>query len=457
MSALQRSRVLAALLVTLAVLPAGVAVVDAHAPPTPVCPVCDERLEAAGDRTATYVDVEHSNVTVRVDRDGDARVRSNVTLTDASARRLGNDSDAMRAVVDESFASNPSLWGERLRNVSATLDGSVLVVTYDVPGVARSTRAGGRLVTAFAQVDADYGVNADRFAVYGPSTWSVANRPHTGSVDAAADRESVVWRGDAHEEDRGHLGARTYVAFAPDRAASVGALAAIALDATATHLTHAAVFGAFAAFAVGVVLAGCVAFGDDAYDGDRAVRGLAWGGLTGCVSIPASAVLNGDPLLGTGWFGVIGPFLGIAGFALLLRETRPVESVRQALAFLAATVGTGTVVAVVASGGLVATVALLAAAGVGGAYLLGLVQTGSAKRRVWAGAVVVAAAATLPITPIPLGMGRVFALLFLGFVVVTGMPFAFSAYRAGVATTPSAQSRDTEAGVDAPVADESAK
>lgn len=216
-------------LVLAAVMPA---VVPASSPPQPLCSVCDDSFERAGEEHGLNASITHSTVTVRIRDDGTGLWTVRNRLENQSvADRLQDDSALrdriLRTALGENYRKPNS---DRLSNVSASVRNRTVVVTFAYEAFADRVGRGVLLIEYFHTTDRrSYGLVADRFSVVGPDGSQVLKRPAEGwdedtRVTVNSDRTdgasagNVTWATRAEEGDRYYVDAyveETYVAFAP--------------------------------------------------------------------------------------------------------------------------------------------------------------------------------------------------------------------------------------------------
>jgi hypothetical protein len=133
-----RPRALPLLVALLLCVTAAVAVpaVDARAPPTPVCGVCDlDRTTPGGESVVAG----ESELTVTIHENGSTTWRARADLVAGADALAGNDTlrDAVAAEAADDGIADP-------RGVTARLDGRTLVVEYRNPSAAE--RSAGTVV-----------------------------------------------------------------------------------------------------------------------------------------------------------------------------------------------------------------------------------------------------------------------------------------------------------------------
>lgn len=211
-----KQHVLLALLVVSAVVPA---VAPASSPPKPLCSVCDDGFERAAADAGLEATVARSTVEADVRENGSARWTIRNRLANASsAERLRTDSELLDRVVRTALGDGyrkPD--SARISDLSARVEGNVVVVTFAYSSFAESA-VGGVLVIDYFHSGGDrraYGLDADEFTVVGPEGSVVVNDPATGEVREGQDRDGrVTWEtfDDEHTRVDRYLD-DTYVAF----------------------------------------------------------------------------------------------------------------------------------------------------------------------------------------------------------------------------------------------------
>lgn len=439
---------LAVVAVTAVLAPAVVGPADASSPPRKLCPVCGDQLE----REASYgagasVTTTGSDLRMAVDERGDADVRARVSLNASTAERFRENESLQAAVVDAAFddedGSRYAVGVDRARNVTARMDGDVLVVTYEVPSVAREGRGGVLLVTAFGAESRYVETNVDRFAMVGPDGTAVANDPRTGAVESReatrgvdGSGEAVVWEPveGKYRDGDGRLDRGTYVAFAPDDGlgARLDAELAVASTVGPAMLDDAVTLGGPAALVLALALLACLFVVGESASPEREARLLLVLGAGIAVVGAGYQLLDGRPLQ----FGTNLPLLvvpaGVAALAALSMRSPAVASLREAVLRVGGTVGVAGIVAAALLSSFLVAFAVLTAAVVGGFYVVGVLdeRVGWPVAAVGVLVVVAPVLGVLPATPAE-GLGAGVLLTFLTGLTVLLVPVGVLAYRLG--------------------------
>lgn len=446
MSARQYARVALAVAAVVAVVaPAAVAPVTASSPPQALCPICGDHLErVAAYETGVSATATGSDLRMVVDERGDASMRARVTLNDSTAERFRENASAMDAVVSAAFDGGGYAFGvDRAANVSAGMDGDVLVVTYDVPDVAHRARGGVLLVTAFGERTYYVTTNVDRFTMVGPDGYAVANDPRTGAVEArgatdaaSGDGEVVTWNpadGELGADER--LDRGTYVAFAPDDGLGARLNAELAVLATVGPLMvgDALLLGGPTAVVLALALLACLFLVGESGRPEREARWLAALGASVVVVAALWRLVEGQDLARSENLPLLAVPAGVAALGYLSMRSPAVASGREALLRAGGTVGVAGAVAAALLPSFLTPFAVVPTVVVGGFYVVGVLDEHVGWPVAAAAALVVATPplAVLPRTPIGAGLGAGFVGILLTAVVVLLAPVAVLAYRIG--------------------------
>lgn len=450
MSASQFTRVaLAVLAVAAVVAPAAMAPAAASTPPERLCPVCGEQLErVAAYELDTSVTAGDGELRMVVDDAGDAALRARVPLNDSTAERFRENASAMDAVVAAAFsgegAARSAFGAERARNVSAAMDGDAMVVTYEIPGVARRARGGVLLVTAFGERERYVDTNVDRFELVGPDGYVVANQPRTGTVQSTELRDSerstgegVVWEpvDGEYGGDDGRLERGTYVAFAPDDGLAARANAELAVASTVgpQMFDDAVAVGGPTGVVLALALLGCLFLVGESATPERDARWLAAVGASVAVGGALWRLVEGIDLVGSSNLPLLAVPVGVAALGSLSMRSPPVASVREAALRAGGTVGLAGVLAIALLPAPLTPVAAVSTVLVGGFYLVGVLDERVGWPVALAFALVVATpfVAVLPRMPLAGGFGAGFVGFLLTALTVLVVPVGVLAYRVG--------------------------
>jgi hypothetical protein len=346
----------------------------------------------------------------------------------------------MNAVVDAAFEDLRYVYGiDRARNVTAGMDGEVLVVTYDVPDVAHEARGGVLLVTAFGEETRYVDTNVDRFRMVGPDGHAVANDPRSGSVADRADGagEAVTWEPVEGEYDEGRLDRGTYVAFAPDDGlgARVNGELAVIGAVGPLMLQDALGLGGVTAVVLALALLACLFLVGETATPPRDARILF--GVGGAVAVGGALwrVVDGLDFLSSSNLPLLAVPVGVAALGYLSMRSPSVANLREAALRVGGTVGVVGAVAAALAPGLLQPLAVVTSVVVGGFYLVGVLDERVGWPVALVAVLVVASPvlAVLPATPIGgLGAG-VLGILLTG-VTVLVVPVGVLAYRLGAAS-----------------------
>lgn len=186
-----RALVVTGLLVVTVVL-AGLPVAPSSAapPPAEVCGVCGDELSTAGPQLGVPLNVEHSIANVTVREDGSGHWYARVWITGSAADRLAANASLRERVVREALADDRTAVDDP-RNLRTRVEGSTLVVDFDVPDVAHRSVGGVYLVDFLTAEyhDRNLQIDADTLRIRGPNGTVVTRAPAGATVET----DSVVW------------------------------------------------------------------------------------------------------------------------------------------------------------------------------------------------------------------------------------------------------------------------
>lgn len=184
---------LAAVLVLAPVVLAGLPLAPAAAapPPVEVCGVCGDQLSTIGPQEGVPMNVEYSVANISVRDDGSSHWHARVWITDSAARRFEANASLREHVVRTTLEDGRTAV-EAPRNLRTRIDGSTLVVDFDVENVAHRSVGGVWLVDFLTSSyhGRTLEIDADTLRVRGPNGTVVARAPESARVRTG----SVVWR-----------------------------------------------------------------------------------------------------------------------------------------------------------------------------------------------------------------------------------------------------------------------
>lgn len=200
------------LVLALLVVGAGVAstTVTARAPPEPVCGVCTQALDRAGQDHDVEITRGTSEMTVRVHPNGTATFTARVSLA-RGAETLRNATLRRAVVRDVGYVT-----ADERRDLRTRIDGRTLVVRYRAAVAHRSL--GVIRFDAFETTgapplasggDGPPYPGADTLVVRAPADHRIAGEHGDSTTDTA-----IVWHGDSDEQYAGHIDAAV-ISFVP--------------------------------------------------------------------------------------------------------------------------------------------------------------------------------------------------------------------------------------------------
>jgi len=201
------------------VLPALAPVSSTHPPPERVCGVCGSAFEDAAQYEGVNATVRESELTVRVDADGDSHWQASVTVNEEASERFAANRTLFERIVDRSSDGRTVV--DEPRNRSLVLDGRTIRVSFVVEDAVSRSVGDVLLFESFDSGPTGSGIalDADRLVVRGPPGTTVTHAPDGGDVDD----NRIVWNRADDEREHGH-GTGTdldaLIVFAPDRSRS---------------------------------------------------------------------------------------------------------------------------------------------------------------------------------------------------------------------------------------------
>ncbi len=201
--------------VILFISPITVSQVTAKAPPEPVCGVCTGQLTEAANDHGVVVERGESTMNIQLSPNGTAEFIALVELNQG-ADHLRNESLREEIVRDVSYI----LVDDRRNLQTAIVDGD-LRVQYSSRDVAHKTlgvvqfdafHIEGAPPFASGGEGSPY-PGADRLTLRGPSGYQLQ-----GTHGEFANKTSVGWKGDSHEQYSGHIEESVTISFVPEQA-----------------------------------------------------------------------------------------------------------------------------------------------------------------------------------------------------------------------------------------------
>jgi hypothetical protein len=197
-----RRRVVGALLVTVVALTLVCGAVAAP-PPTKVCALCHGEFDAA---------TGPGTLDIHLDDEGDARWVERVPVAADAAQQYRDDPQRRADAVDDAWGRYLLVDDSEVTNRSSVVEGTTLVVTYTVEGVAERGVGETWLVTQFLgeSLSTRYHVGGE-VTLHPPDGHEVTTRVPGGEH---ADG-TVTWRGDATDDPDRALDPETVVTYGP--------------------------------------------------------------------------------------------------------------------------------------------------------------------------------------------------------------------------------------------------
>jgi hypothetical protein len=284
-----RRRVLLVVILSSIVALAILGGATARPPPKAICGACGTSVVESATAGGTTPEVARSELTIRVDRNGDGHWTARTVVRDGES--IEWNSTRLRSNAVQSLESD-STGPENVRDVRVAVEDDTVVVTFDVPDMARRS-ADDVLLVDYFYWDGDssrwFALDADRVAIHGPPNTAVTHVPDSASRTDGA----VVWtREDDESYDSYSISQGIFVAFAENNGfgaqvgthVGVGATIADAKfrDLPGTALLPMVFLGTYAAL---------LARRPDSFlDRTRFQRGAVVGGLTAGLALVAVVV-----------------------------------------------------------------------------------------------------------------------------------------------------------------------
>lgn len=229
----------------------------ARPPPHAVCGVCsDDVFGSAAGEEGVSIGVAESSLAIRIDESGTGHWTARVQLTGSDVE-IFEENQTLRTQVVTRVHERGYVAVENPRSLTASMNGSTLVVEYAVPGMAHESVGGVHVVDFFHWNGGEarwFHLAADETTIRGPPGSVVTHAP----TNAVGTGNAVTWQG-GESQFRSALSG-SHVVFAPEDglAASVATGLGIGSDVAqlkAGDLIAAAVPGMVLATVVGFLLA----------------------------------------------------------------------------------------------------------------------------------------------------------------------------------------------------------
>lgn len=262
------SRAFAAVLaaVLLAAVAGLVLPATASPQPTPVCPVCGQTI---------HEDVTATDATLEVQGDGDVRWRVENEVREPTAADWRENRSAVRRLVTARLDRRSGPPHEPTA-VETALEGETLVVEFVDRGAARQRF--GLFVLPYLHgegVQTRYVINADEFAVEGPSGQEAVTEPAGATVEDGR----VVWSGVAATGERVE-GAEVWAAPEPgDTYVVFGSGATAGVRGSLATTVEPLVPALYGRYVLGLLVVAGLTYGAYALQGTRLEPSVVTGGV----------------------------------------------------------------------------------------------------------------------------------------------------------------------------------
>lgn len=227
--------------------------VSARPPPHAVCGVCSDTLVDAAAENDVAIGLAESSLSIRIDQSGTGHWTARVTLTGSGVEPL-RENQQLRDQVVQRVYERGYVAVEEPKSLTTSMNGTTLIVEYEVPGMAHESVADVYVVDFFYWHGGEarwFSLAADSMTMRGPPGTVVSHTP----ADAATANDAVTWEGSDEQYDP--LGVRSHVVFAPNNGVISSAATAFGIGVDVAQLK------AKDLIAVGVplmLLSGVVAF-----------------------------------------------------------------------------------------------------------------------------------------------------------------------------------------------------
>ena len=186
--------------------------VSARPPPHAVCGVCSDALVDAAAENGVAIDLVESSLTIQIDQSGTGHWTARVTLTGPGVETL-RENQSLRDQIVQRVYERGYVAVEEPQSLTTSMNGSTLLVEYEVPDMAHESAGGVYVVDFFYWHGGEarwFYLAADLMTIRGPPGTVVSHAP----ADTTSDGDAVTWEGSDQRYDP--LGVRNHVVFAPN-------------------------------------------------------------------------------------------------------------------------------------------------------------------------------------------------------------------------------------------------